>query len=76
MKAETGASIRKDFCFHHDDEMTVERMSGDRKLYIRSEWLVRPGIHRIGNVLALSLGRRNPCGIIYTESGRHQRYYP
>jgi hypothetical protein len=35
MKVETGAPIRKDFCFHHDDEMTVERMGWDRKLYIK-----------------------------------------
>jgi hypothetical protein len=76
MNVETGAPIRKNFYFHDDDEMTVERMAGDRKLYIKSKWLVRPGIPRIGNVLALSLGRRNPCGIICTESGRHERYYP
>jgi hypothetical protein len=75
MKFETGAPIRRDVCFH-DDEMTIEGMAGDRMLYINSKWLVRPGIPHTGRVLALSLGRRNPCAIICTESGRHQRYYP
>jgi hypothetical protein len=76
MKVETGAPIRKDFCFHLDDELVVKGWLGTRKLYIKSKWLVRPGLPLVGNVLALSLGRRNPCGIICTESGRHQRYYP
>jgi hypothetical protein len=39
MKVEKGAPIRKDFCFHLDDELTVEMMTerGDGELYIKSK---------------------------------------
>jgi hypothetical protein len=36
VRAVIEAPIRKDFCFHLVDEVTVERTAADRKLYIKS----------------------------------------
>jgi hypothetical protein len=43
---------------------------------MKSNWFLRPGIPHVKNVLASSRGRWNSCGIICSECGTHQRYYP